>query len=122
MIDVRALAEIFSLEGAAWAMFLVLSLFVARMWNGSPAMFQQWIAYKRAKAEEKASDWMRLRDHCSFLMDAEERCRAELNEVKSRLATVEGYLAGQGRASQEAAGIIALERQARNEKPEKPNG
>ena len=110
MADALALKQILSIESAAWVAVAFFFVFIVRMWNGGPAMFQQWIAYKRAKAEEKASDWSRLRDHCSFLMEAEERCRTELNEVKSRLATLEGYMAGQGKASQEAAGVVALER------------
>lgn len=121
MVDALALREIFSLESAAWIAVALLFLFVVRMWNGAPAMFEQWIAYKRAKAEEKSADWSRLRDHCSFLMQAEENCRSELNDVKGRLATLEGYMAGQGRASQEAAGIVAIERLGRQEKkPEAP--
>ena len=119
MVDALAIREIFSLESAAWIAVALLFLFVVRMWNGAPAMFEQWIAYKRAKAEEKSSDWSRLRDHCAFLMKAEETCRSELNEVKGRLATLEGYMAGQGKASQEAAGVIALERLARKEAPKK---
>lgn len=120
MVDALAVRDIFSIEGAAWTSTLFIALLVLRIWNGAPAMFQQWIAYRRAKAEEKAADWSRLRDHCSFLMEAEERCRSELNEVKSRLATLEGYMAGQGRASQEAAGVVALERMNRNDR--KPDG
>lgn len=110
MVDAIALRQIFSIENAAWTVTILIALLVLRMWNGAPAMFEQWIAYKRAKAEEKAADWSRLREHCSFLMEAEERCRVELNEVKSRLASLEGYMAGQGKASQEAAGIVAIER------------
>lgn len=117
MADALALKQIFSLESAAWVGVALLSLFVVRMWNGAPAMFEQWISYKRAKAEEKAADWSRLRDHCSFLMEAEERCRSELNDVKSRLASLEGYMAGQGKASQEAAGVVAIERLNRDKTP-----
>jgi hypothetical protein len=110
MADASVLRQLFSVESAAWTITALVSLFVLRMWNGAPAMFAQWIAYKRAKAEEKASDWSRLRDHCNFLIEAEERCRVELNEVKSRLASLEGWMAGQGQARQEAAGIVAAER------------
>lgn len=120
MVDAIALHQIFSLESAAWIAVAILVLLVLRMWNGAPAMFAQWIAYRRAKAEEKAADWSRLRDHCNFLIEAEERCRSELNDVKGRLAALEGYMDGQGRASQEAAGIVALERLGRNER--KPEG
>jgi len=122
MIDALAIKQIFSLESAAWIAVSILFLFVMRTWNGAPAMFQQWVAYKKAKAEEKAADWSRLRDHCNFLIDAEERCRTELNEVKTRLATLEGYMAGQGQARQEAAGVVALDRltDQRNNPKEKP--
>lgn len=117
MVDALALRQIFSIENAAWTVTILIGLLVLRMWNGAPAMFEQWIAYKRAKAEEKAADWQRLRDHCAFLMLAEENCRSELNDVKGRLANLEGYMAGQGRAHQEAAGVIALERLRENDKP-----
>lgn len=110
MVDAIAVRDILSVEGAAWTGTLVLALFVLRMWNGAPAMFEQWISYRRAKAEEKAADWSRLRDHCNFLIEAEERCRAELGDVERRLAKLEGYAEGQGNARQEAAGIVAIER------------
>lgn len=110
MVDALAVRDILSVEGAAWTGTLVLALFVLRMWNGAPAMFEQWISYRRAKAEEKAADWSRLRDHCNFLIEAEERCRAELGDVERRLAKLEGYAEGQGNARQEAAGIVAIER------------
>lgn len=110
MADALAFQQIFSIESAAWTATAVLFLLAVRMWNGAPAMFEQWIAYKRAEAEERAADWSRLRDHCNFLMEAEERCRSELIEVRGRLAALEGYMAGQGRAAQEAAGVVALER------------
>lgn len=122
MVDALALRQIFSLESAAWIFVAVVSLFVMRMWNGAPAMFAQWIAYKRAKAEEKAADWSRLRDHCAFLIEAEERCRTELGEVERRLAKLEGYAEGQGNARQEAAGIVALERARRRDDGPKGGG
>lgn len=117
MVDGSALAQIFSLQSAAWTATALLFLFLVRMWNGAPAMFAQWVAWRRARSEEKAADWTRLRDEnkrlddrCIRLEAAEERCRTELNGVKERLSSLEGYMAGQGRASQEAAGIVAIER------------
>lgn len=117
MDDVNSLRQIFSVANAAWAVVTIAFLFAVRMWNGAPAMFEQWVALRRANAEEKAADWSRLRDEnkrlddrCIRLEAAEERCRIELSSVKERLSTLEGYMAGQGRASQEAAGIVAIER------------
>jgi len=117
VVDGSALKQIFSIESAAWTITALVSLFILRMWNGAPAMFAQWIAYRKAKAEEKAASYTRLNAEnerldarCIRLEEAEERCRSELGGVKQRLATLEGYMAGQGKASQEAAGIVAIER------------
>lgn len=128
MVDALALKQIFSLESAAWITVAIIFLLVVRMWNGAPAMFEQWIAWRRARAEHKAAEWGRLLnenkridERCIRLEAAEERCRSELLEVKERLASLEGYMAGQGKASQEAAGVVALERLSHS-KPEKPEG
>lgn len=128
MVDASAVKDIFSIEGAAWTGLAIFSLFVVRMWNGAPAMFEQWIAWRRARAENKAAEWGRLLnenkridERCIRLEVAEERCREELADVKGRLSSLEGYMAGQGRASQEAAGIVAIERLGRaKEKPPNP--
>ncbi len=110
-------ARIFSVRGAAWTATIFIGFLVMRLWSSSPAMFQQWIEYKKAKASEKAADWTRLRDEnkriderCQRLETAEERCRNELILVKERLAVLEGYEIGQGKSRQEAANIVAQER------------
>lgn len=127
MVDGQALQQIFSLESAAWSAVGLLFLFVIRLWNGSPAMFAQWIAYRRARAEEKAADWLRLREEIGRLAEAEERCRkdfralhAEHMRVLERIASLEGYMAGQGQARNEAAGVVAMERLAQR-KGDEPN-
>ena len=123
MADVGVLKQIFSIESAAWAGVGILFLFVLRLWNGSPAMFAQWIAYKRAKAEEKAAHFHHLQEEIKRLSDAERQCRADFDDlhgkhmgIVERLSSLEGYMAGQGRASQEAAGVVALERMNRNDR------
>lgn len=115
--ELAVLARIFTLEGAAWASTFLIAVLVVRLWSGSPAMFAQWIEYRRAKAAERAADWTRLRDEnkrlderCRRLEVAEERCRDELGEVKTRLSTLEGYELGRGKAAQEASNIVAIER------------
>jgi hypothetical protein len=117
MVDALALRQIFSIESAAWAFVALCFLFLVRLWNGAPGMFAQWIDYRRARAAEKAADWERLRDEIKRLADAEQQCRRDFQElhtqhmnVVERLSSLEGYMAGQGRASQEAAGIVAIER------------
>lgn len=128
MLNADALRQIFSVQSAAWTITALVMLFVWRMWNGAPAMFAQWIAYRRAVAEEKAAHWNRLQDEIARLSAAERKCRedfdglhknflqrghehaSELADLKAQIAEMRGYFAGYGKASQEAAGIVALER------------
>lgn len=125
MVDAIALKEIFSLESAAWIAVALIFLFVVRMWNGAPAMFEQWILYKQTKAAEKIADWNRLREEIRRLSEAEQQCRRDFQQIhndclslRNELADLRGYLAGQGRAAQEAAGIVAIERLGRDKPKE----
>jgi hypothetical protein len=124
MVDGLALRQIFSVENAAWTGILLLGLLVLRMWNGAPAMFEQWISYKRAKAEEKASDWRRLQEEIDRLSKSEQRCRVDFDKLhddfltlSKELAELRGWMAGQGTARQEAAGVVALDRLQERKKP-----
>lgn len=131
MADALALKQIFSIQSAAWAVVALIFLLIVRMWNGAPAMLETWILWRQSKAAEKASDWHRLRDEIRRLSEAEERCRSdfanlhrkhmelhqEYADISRRVAELEGWQTGQGRASQEAAGVVALERMDRNKKP-----
>lgn len=110
VFDSDAVRQIFSVEGAAWTSTLALILLVARLWNGAPAMLDRWLAWRAAKAAEKAADWSRLRDEVIRLSEAEHRCRNELADVTRRLATLEGYNIGRGKAVQEASTIVAVDR------------
>jgi Tfp pilus assembly protein PilN len=111
------LERFFTITGAAWTATGFIGLLVIRMWSGAPAVFAQWVAYRRAKAEERSADWTRLRDEnarldgrCQRLEIAEEKCRDELADVKQRLSALEGYELGKGKARQDAANIVAIER------------
>lgn len=65
-----------------------------------------------------AAEIDRIAGRCQRLEEAEERCREELAGAQLRLSTLEGYEHGQGKARQEAATIVALERiEDRNHKP-----
>ena len=75
MVDVIALKQILSLESAAWVVVALVFLLVVRMWNGAPALFEQWIIYKQTKAAEKVSDWNRLREEITRLSESEQQCR-----------------------------------------------
>lgn len=110
--------------------FAVLCLVAVRIWSGLPNFMDRWLALKAARAAEKAADWSRMRDLLSDqggeitrLSEAEKQCRHDYSElhrqhmeVIERINALEGYMAGQGRASQEAAGIVAMER-LRKDKP-----
>jgi hypothetical protein len=61
-------------------------LLVIRMWNGAPAMFAQWIAYKRAKSEEKSADWGRIRHERDAASEALKVAREEIDMLRDKLA------------------------------------
>jgi hypothetical protein len=122
MLNVDALRQFFSVQGAAWTSTCILALFVVRMWNASPAMFAQWIAYRRLRAEERTADWTRRGDEIKRLSDAEQRCVAELLDVKKRLATLEGYQIGRGQAAQDVTIFEGSKRLDENGKHTGGNG
>lgn len=70
------------------------------------AVLAEWQKLNGAQSEEIR----RLGERCQRLEGAEERCRTELAEAVKRLSTLEGYEHGQGKARQEAAQIVAIER------------
>lgn len=117
MLDVIALRQIFSVENAAWTVAIIIGLLVLRMWNGAPAMFAQWIAYKQARAAEKSADWMRLREEigrldgrCDHLQSEVDACHARELEWMHRAIKAESASEGLGDARQRAQEIISAER------------
>lgn len=110
MLSVSALNQFFSVQGAVWTSTAILFLFVLRMWNGSPAMFAQWIAYRRAKAEERSADWDRIRaerdaagEERDMVRDRWAACEAERIEWMGRAVRAEAALQGYGEARQRLA-------------------
>lgn len=72
---------------------------------------------RKAIAAEKEADWTRIRAEVTRYVDRlaaverhDEECQRQLNEALRRLAEVEGYMMGQGKARQDAATIVATER------------
>lgn len=124
MVNGLSFNEIFSDTNTNVAILFIICLFVWRMWNSGPAIGETWILWQQTKAAEKVSDWTRLRDEIRRLSEAEQQCRSDYaflhtqhmelhkqySELHSRITHLEAYYAGQGRASQEAAGIVAIER------------
>jgi len=117
MDSVSELRQLLSVESAAWATFLVVSLFALRMWNGAPAMFGKWIEWRRAKEEAKAADWARLRSEIArqgnrieYLELRDQECQRNLAAAERRIAVLEGYLQGQGEARQDVTLLKSAER------------
>lgn len=70
------------------------------------AVLAEWQKLNGAQSDEI----QRLDERCQRLEAAEERCRADLSDALKRLSALEGYEHGQGKARQEAAQIVAIER------------
>lgn len=128
MVNSGALADIFSVEGGIWGIFLVLFLLTVRVWNSVPAIMGQWVEWRKVKAAEKAADWSRLREMLEqerreaaefrvAQLAENQKCREELKEkdrelaeVHQRLARLEGFATGMGDARQEAAVLSGTRR------------
>lgn len=112
-----ALAQIFSVAGAAWTGTVILGLVVLRMWSGLPQILDKWLDYRTARAAEKAADWTRLRDEitrlrewCAELQHEVDECRRREGEWMSRAIAAEAAHLGFGEASQQAQRILSEER------------
>jgi hypothetical protein len=89
VVDGEALRQFFSVETLLGIQTAAVILFVIRMWSGAPAMLAQWIAYRRAKAEEKAADWERIRHERDVATEAAKVGREEIDMLRDKLAEVE---------------------------------
>jgi len=123
------ISQLLSVAGAAWTATLIFALLAARVWSSLPHLLDKWLAFRTARAAEKAADWTRLRDELIRLSEAESRCRRELAdvthelaEVTQRLAILEGYNIGRGQADQLAQMIVSSERQIDADKREDEGG
>jgi hypothetical protein len=117
MVDLNALNDILSTRNGVWATFMVLSLIAWRGWQHIPAIIAAWAARRQVIAAERDADWnrrsgeiQRLAVRVDTLEQKEEDCQAALREALGRLAQVEGFMMGQGKARQDAANIVAVER------------
>lgn len=90
-----------------WVMAFALIVALSRI--VSPIM-QRINERIRDRAEIEGEQYERIALRCTKLEEAEERCRHELSDAVRRIAELEGYNDGKGKARQDAAGIIAAER------------
>jgi len=82
----NALRHFFNVQTLLGIQTAAIILFILRMWNGSPAMFAQWIAYRRARAEEKSADWERIRYERDAASEALKIAREEIDMLRDKLA------------------------------------
>jgi uncharacterized coiled-coil DUF342 family protein len=103
---VDGLRQFFSVETFLGIQAAAIILFVIRMWNGSPAMFAQWIAYRRARAEEKSADWERIRYERDASSEAAKVSREEIDMLRDRLAERDSRIATLMGENAELRGIL----------------
>jgi hypothetical protein len=106
--------RIFSVAAAAWAAVAMLAVRLFHTW---PNVMDRLNERKRDVATEKAGDWDRIRADRDYWHDKAHEYQQQLTEERaakieymSRAVTAEAHLEGRGRARQEAATIVAIER------------
>lgn len=117
MVYLDALDRILSVRNGVWSCFLVLCMVAWRGWPHIPAIITAWATRRAAINAEKHADWTRRGDELHRLVgrvdhleEREEDCQNKLRQALEELAQMRGYAFGHGKARQDAAGIIALER------------
>jgi hypothetical protein len=126
VVDVHAVNQILSIRNGVWTGVALIAVGLFRLWPIIPAIMAQWIARRQTIAAEKAADWDRLRDEVeryserlSGVETREQECQRQLTDAMRRIAELEGYMMGQGKARQDAAAIVASERLAEREEKNK---
>lgn len=79
-------------------------------WRGSPRILDSITKWIEVRAKIKADLLGGALQRIDRLEISEQRCREELATVTKRLAELEGYNIGSGRARQDAAAYLAAER------------
>lgn len=111
----------------AYALLLGCAVLAVRFW---PVWKQRLTEARTADDAIVGNQWKRFQDEierlihrvgdlegkCDRLEQSEENCRSELADAKRRIAELEGYEVGRGKADQEAAGIIAAERLGKHDR------
>jgi septal ring factor EnvC (AmiA/AmiB activator) len=132
MPDATFMAWITSAAPPMYALALGCAVLAVRFY---PHWKQKWTEARTAEDAIVGNQWKRFQDEidrlvnritdiekkCDRLEASEERCKSDLADAKRRIAELEGYDEGQGRARQEAAGIVARERaEMRAQRPDDP--
>lgn len=116
-LDRLAINQLLSTTSAAWVAVLILALFVVRLWSGAPAVLDKWLAWRAAKAAERAAYWdrllaeiKRLDERCDHLQSEVDACREREGEWMQRAIAAEAYQAGRGQAAQDVTIYEAAKR------------
>lgn len=113
-------AWITSAAPPAYALLLGCAVLAVRFF---PVWKQKWTEARTADDAIVGNQWKRfqeeikrLDERCGRLEEREEECQKKLGEAIHRIAELEGYDEGQGRARQEAQGVVSLDRLAQQPK------
>lgn len=113
MGDVSGLA--FLVGAPLWVAVLIFGMRSFKDW---PGIMARWNERQRDRAAIESEQYKRLAERCGRLELAEEKCRDDLADAVRRIAELEGFMMGQGKARNDAAAIVAVERlKGRSEKP-----
>lgn len=88
---------------------LFLLIFFVLVYRG-PLYLERRNERQRDRAAIEGGQYERMDARLQRLEVREEECQRRLTEALHRIGELEGYMAGSGKANQEAAGIVAIER------------
>lgn len=91
--------------------YMVALAMTAVILRHGPAFMERWNERLRDKATARAADWSRLTDLCDRHTVEIKALKNENLECHRRLAALEGYNDGRGKAAQDAQVIISTERE-----------
>lgn len=102
------------IRAPATPLYIALLFMVAGGFRVWPSIMERINERKRDRAAIEADQYVRMDGRLKHLEEAESRCRDELADAVRRVAELEGYMMGTGKARQDAANIVAVERLTRD--------
>lgn len=88
---------------------LLLLVFFLLIYRG-PLYLERRNEERRDRAAIDDALYKRMDERVQYLEHREAECQEKLMDAVRRIAELEGYMIGAGKANQEAAGIVAIER------------
>lgn len=106
MFDGAAFVQALPQLGVGGLLMLVFFVLVYR----GPLYLDRRNESRRDRASIEAGQYERMDARVQYLEQREAECQEKLTDAVRRIAELEGYMMGAGKANQEAAGIVAIER------------